>query len=93
MWAAELYRCTYYPQEGVSSRILARMKYGWPTGFMGHSTPQLNLKNHTSSLQQPLAKFFKYLQKEISLGIMGQFTGPPFDWVRTNPLMARPKKE
>ena len=73
-------------------QVITFMKYGWPTAFMGKSIPKLNLENHASSIQSLAVE--KFLQKEVSLGgIMGPFVVPPFDWVRTNPLMAHSKKD
>ena len=86
LWEEELRG--YHDQQ-----VISFMKFGWPTGFMGSTMPQLNLQNHSSSLQHPAA-VKEFLQKEIKLGgIMGPFVSSPFEWTRTNPLMARPKKD
>ena len=36
----------------------------------------------------------KYISKELKHGaLLGPFDSPPFDWLRVNPLMTRPKKD
>ena len=73
--------------------LLDFLAFGWPIGYEGDGTPTLNLGNH------PSANNFgphvdHYISKELSFGALsGPFKDNPFDWLRLNPCMTRPKKD
>ena len=74
-------------------QIVEFMRFGWPTSFMGDQIPILSLPNHASSIHQPDA-VQSFLNKEVSLkGLAGPFTESPFEWLRSNPMMTREKKQ
>ena len=45
------------------------LRYGFPSGHLGHVIPTVNLKNHASSLRNP-DSVKRYLNKEMRLGAM-----------------------
>ena len=82
-----------YLQGHHDQQVIIFMMYGWPTSYMGDQIPTLDLTNHISATKHP-AHVKKFIQKETRLtALMGPFPNTPFTWTRTNPLMARPKKE
>ena len=85
-WASKLQN---YPDQP----LLQFLEYGWPVGYEGDKLPTLGLDNHSSSTNYG-KDIQKYLDKELGLGALkGPFSVPPFEWIRTNPLMTRPKKD
>ena len=74
-------------------QIVDFMRYGWPTSYMGDQLPILSLPNHASSIRQPEA-VQSFLTKELKLkGLAGPFAESPFEWLRSNPMMTREKKQ
>ena len=74
-------------------QLLEFLQFGWPVGYEGENIPCLNLGNHPSSTNYE-SHIDNYLSKELSLGALkGPFPVSPFEWLRLNPLMTRPKKD
>ena len=74
-------------------QLIEFLQFGWPVGYEGDGIPCLNLRNHPSSTNYQL-HIENYLSKELSMGALkGPFPVSPFEWLRLNPLMTRPKKD
>ena len=84
-----------YPVDATIYELVksCNMLYGWPAGYQSQLIPSLGLPYHQSSISQEVP-VNKYLRKELDYqAILSPFPTKPFEWVRTNPMMVRPKKE
>lgn len=70
------------------------IKFGWPVGYLKSNPPSQVKVNHPSA-NAHAAHVQKFIQQELEFqAILGPFSSPPFvPWVRTSPLMTRPKKQ
>ena len=82
-WKSKLY--DYEDQQ-----LIQFLDFGWP---VGDNLPTLGLPNHPSSTNYG-EHIITYVNKECSFGALkGPFDSHPFEWLRLNPLMTRPKKD
>ena len=73
--------------------LLNFLAFGWPVWYEGDKIPTLGLNNHPSTINFG-SHLDSYIQKELSFdSLSGPFNDPPFDWIRLNPCMTRPKKD
>ena len=78
----------------TDTQLLDMLKFGFPMGYIGPSSPTLYTDNHPSALQYQ-SQVSDFIQKELDLGgIIGPFVHPPFrQWCHVSPLMSRPKND
>lgn len=76
------------------NEICAYLRYGWPVGYTGSKPPVTVGRNHPSGINFQ-SHVTDFITTECEYGAMlGPFTHDPFaPWVRTSPIMSRPKKD
>lgn len=86
-WRSEL--SEYHDKE-----IVNYIEFGWPVGYHSDKPPVTTYENHQSARSHQ-ADVETFIATELEFGaILGPFTLPPFSpWMRTSPIMTRPKKD
>lgn len=74
--------------------ILNYIEFGWPVGYHRLTPPANTYENHQSAKSHS-ADVDDFIATELRMGaILGPFVQPPFyPWMRTSPIMTRPKKD
>lgn len=74
--------------------VLSGITYGFSLQYLGPPLSEIDIEMHTSAVKYK-QQVQEYFETEIGYGaIAGPFDSPPFiPWVRTSPLMTRPKSD